>query len=116
MHCSLAGYGVWSELVTQTQTCRLKATLRLLATAEGGRRTAITRDVYRPQFHLGSSSASCRVDGMNRASLAPGEEGEVEMTLVHPERFGADLRAGNRFELREGNRVVGWGVIEDVSP
>jgi len=53
---------------------------------------------------------------MNRASLAPGEEGEVEMTLVHPERFGADLRVGNRFELREGNRVVGWGVIEDVSP
>jgi translation elongation factor EF-Tu-like GTPase len=101
--------------VTKVQTCRLKAKLHLLATAEGGRQTAIARDVYRPQFHLGSSSASCRVDEMERDPLAPGQEGEVKMTLLHPERFGAELRSGSKFEIWEGGRVVGWGVIEDVS-
>lgn len=101
--------------MTKIRTCRLKAKLHLLPTAEGGRRTPIIKNVYRPQFHLGSSSASCRVDDMEKEPLSPGEEGEVEMTLVHPERFGADLCFGSRFEIREGTRVVGWGVIEDVT-
>ena len=101
--------------MTNIQTCRLKATLHLLRTADGGRRTAINRDVYRPQFHLGSSSASCRVDEIDKDSLSPGEAGEVEITLIHPERFGVDLRSGGKFEIREGTRVVGWGVIEDVT-
>ena len=52
---------------------------------------------------------------MEGESLSPGEESDVELTLVHPERFGAELRSGGRFEIREGARVVGWGVIEDVS-
>jgi len=51
---------------------------------------------------------------MEREAMSPGETGEVEMTLVHPERFGLDLHSGSKFELREGTRVVGWGIIEDV--
>jgi translation elongation factor EF-Tu-like GTPase len=101
--------------MSEIQTCRLRAKLHLLSTAEGGRNTAIRRDIYRPQFHLGLSSASCRVDDMDRESMSPGEEGNVELTLVDPERFGPDLRTGNKFEIREGTRVVGWGVIEDVT-
>ena len=100
--------------MTKIPTCRLKATLHLLPAAAGGRQTAIKMDVYRPQFYLGSSSASCRLDAMEREAMLPGEAGEVEMTLVHPERFGMDLRSGNKFEIREGARVVGWGIIEDV--
>ena len=101
--------------MTKIHTCHLRAKLHLLPTAEGGRQTAIRRDVYRPQFHIGSSSASCRVDDMEGESLSPGEESDVELTLVHPERFGAELRSGGKFEIWEGARVVGWGVIEDVS-
>ena len=51
---------------------------------------------------------------MEPEAIAPGDAGEVEMTLIHPERFGIDLRSGSKFELREGARVVGWGIIEDV--
>ena len=36
------------------------------------------------------------------------------MTLLHPERFGAELRRGSQFEIREGSRVVGKGMIEVV--
>jgi translation elongation factor EF-Tu-like GTPase len=46
--------------------------------------------------------------------MLPGEEGNVEMTLLHPERFGEDLRRGGRFEIREGIKAVGWGTIEEV--
>ena len=100
--------------MTKIPTCRLTAKLHLLATAAGGRQSPIKQNVYRPQFYLGSSSASCRLDAMEPEAMSPGDAGEVEMTLVHPERFGMDLRAGSKFVLREGAKVVGWGIIEDV--
>ena len=46
--------------------------------------------------------------------MAPGEAGRVEMTLLNPERFGDGLRRGNRFEIREGAGIVGWGIIDEV--
>jgi translation elongation factor EF-Tu-like GTPase len=46
--------------------------------------------------------------------LSPGEEGEVEMTLVHPGRWGRELQPGAKFEIREGSRVVGHGIIKEV--
>jgi translation elongation factor EF-Tu-like GTPase len=100
--------------MVELPTCHLTATLYLLPTDEGGRQTAIRKDVYRPQFFLGLSSASCRVDEIDKGTLSPGEEGEVEMTLVHPEQWGAELRPGAKFEIREGSRVVGKGIIRDV--
>jgi translation elongation factor EF-Tu-like GTPase len=100
--------------MAELATCHLTATLRLLPTVEGGRQSAIRKDVYRPQFFLGLSSASCRVDEIDKEMLSPGEEGEVEMTLVHPERWGRELRPGTEFEIREGSRVVGHGVIKVV--
>jgi hypothetical protein len=96
--------------------CRLTATLHLLSTAEGGRQTAIRKEVYRPQFSLGLSSASCCVDDIDKETLSPGEEGEVEMTLMHPQRFGTKLHPGATFEIREGSRVVGRGIVNDVRP
>jgi hypothetical protein len=41
-------------------------TLCLLSTADGGRQAAIKKDVYRPEFFLGLSSASCRVDEIDK--------------------------------------------------
>ena len=81
--------------MSEIPTCRLAATLRLLPTAEGGRETAMRKDVYRPQFFLGLSNASCRVDKIDKGTLSPGEEGEVEMTLLHPERWGTELQEPN---------------------
>src|SRR5687768_7236140 len=97
-------------------TCHLTATLHLLSTAEGGRQTAIRPEVFRPQFMLGLSSASCRVDAIDKGTLSPGGQGEVEMTLLHPERWKDELRPGAEFEIREGSRVVGRGKIKEVRP
>jgi translation elongation factor EF-Tu-like GTPase len=100
--------------MVELPTCRLTATLYLLPTDKGGRQTALRKDVYRPQFFLGLSSASCRVDEIDKGTLSPGEEGEVEMTLMHPERWGTEVRPGAKFEIREGSRVVGKGIIREV--
>ena len=100
--------------MAEIPTCRLTAKLYLLPTAEGGRQTPIYEDVYRPQFCIGSSSASCRVDKIDKQSLSPGEQSEIEITLTHPKRFGIALRAGNKFEIKEGSNMVGWGNIRNV--
>lgn len=100
---------------TQIPFVVLSAQLHLLSTSQGGRKTPIgTGGVYRPQFRLGSGEASCRIDRFDRESFGPGDTGRVEMTLLHPERFGGSLRTGARFEIFEGFRSVGWGVIEQV--
>jgi translation elongation factor EF-Tu-like GTPase len=100
--------------VSAVPTYRLKAKLHLLSTAEGGRRAAIRKIVYRPQFHLGSICASCRIDAIEDDTILPGGEGGLAMTLLHPERFGKELRRGSRFEIREGSKIVGWGIIDEV--
>lgn len=96
------------------RTLKLRAKLYLLPTARGGRQTPIKEGVYRPLFSLGPTSASCRIDKIDGGMLAPGGEAEVSMTLVQPDRFGAALRVGEQFDLLEGSRAVGRGVIQQL--
>jgi translation elongation factor EF-Tu-like GTPase len=95
-------------------SCRITAMLHLLPTSEGGRKSAIKARIYRPQFHIGTKSASCQVDGIDRDRLYPGHDGNVTMTVLHPERFGSDFKPGVKFDIWEGTRIVGSGVIKDV--
>ncbi|MBA2693225.1 MAG: hypothetical protein H0U65_12165 [Rubrobacter sp.] len=46
--------------------------------------------------------------------LMPGEEGEVGIKLLHPERAGLEPKRGDPFEIREGARVVGEGRVISV--
>jgi hypothetical protein len=57
--------------MVELPTCHLTATLYLLLTDEGGRQTAIRKDVNRPQFFLGLSSASCRIDEIDKGRFRP---------------------------------------------
>jgi len=101
--------------MAEIPTCRLTAQLYLLPTEEGGRQTPIEEKIYRPQFCIGSSSSSCRVDKIDNESLSPGEQSEIKISLTHPERFGNKLRSGNKFEIKEGSKIVGWSSIGDVA-
>jgi hypothetical protein len=51
---------------------------------------------------------------MENDELSPGANAVVEMTLLYPERFGSALHEGNQFEIWEGLRKVGWGVIQSL--
>jgi elongation factor Tu len=89
------------------------ATLNMLTTELGGRKTPFKLG-YRPQLYLGDPqlSTSCfihKIEGMEE--VAPGESVTVEASLLMPDIVGP-LQQGMRFEIREGGRPVGWGIIQ----
>jgi len=88
--------------------------IELLTTAEGGRSTALRsgyRSLLRREgedldigFQLDLEEAS-RADG-----LAPGASATGVVSYLVAD-VPADLRVGQRFEIREGHRVVGRGTV-----
>ncbi len=90
---------------------KLLATITLFDTQEGGRKTPIHKLIYRPQFKIGEIGASCQIDDFEGECLHPGETAQAYLTLMHPERFGSQLRENAEFELLEGLKVVGQGQV-----
>ena len=98
---------------------QFKAKLHLLRTEQGGRSTAFRAGGarYRPQFYISSPdvSTSCFIDRIEgKEEMSPGESGEIEARLLNPQLFAGKLEPGTRFEIREVDRPVGWGVITSV--
>jgi elongation factor Tu len=82
------------------------ATVYLLPTREGGRRTAIGTG-YRPQFYLRTGDVVGDLD-LGEAGIArPGETVEVRVQLGRP----VPLEIGLGFAIREGGRTVGAGTV-----
>lgn len=90
---------------------RFTATLHLLPTAEGGRRTPV-RSGYRPQFYVRTTDVSgvldlAGVSGSGGADAVPGQTVQVTVALGKP----VALDAGQTFAIREGGRTVGAGTV-----
>jgi elongation factor Tu len=93
---------------------RFTATLHLLSTAEGGRRTPV-RSGYTPQFYVRTTDVSGVLDltdvsdsgGAAVASARPGQTVQVTVALGKP----VALDAGQTFAIREGGRTVGAGTV-----
>ena len=45
--------------------------------------------------------------------MAPGQTGMVEATLLNPDGLEAPVGQGTEFTLREGDRMIASGVIEE---
>ncbi|MCX4745751.1 elongation factor Tu [Kitasatospora sp. NBC_01287] len=88
---------------------RFTARLHLLATAEGGRRTAITSG-YRPQFYLRTGDVVGDLDLGGHGPALPGESVDVTVTLGQP----VPLEPGLGFAVREGGRTVAAGTVRTV--
>jgi len=86
---------------------RCRAELHLLATRDGGRKTAI-RAGYRPQLFVGATDVTATLD--LAAELAPGTRTEIALRLDRP----VALEPGVRFAMREGGRTIGAGVVTAV--
>jgi elongation factor Tu len=89
------------------------AEIHLLTTKEGGRRTPF-RVNFRPQLYVDdpSNSTSCFIHKIHdRDEVAPGETVTVEASLLNPEIVG-ELSPGQRFQMREGGRTIGWGTVQ----
>ncbi|RAJ57485.1 elongation factor Tu [Streptomyces sp. Amel2xB2] len=88
---------------------RFGARVRLLATADGGRRTPV-HSGYRPQFYLRTADVVGEVflgaDGM----ALPGETVSLDVELGQE----VPLEEGLGFAVREGGRTVGAGTVTRV--
>jgi elongation factor Tu len=96
---------------------QFKAKLYLLSTEEGGRRTPFRAGIYRPHFSIDSVDirTSCFIDRIEgKEEMRPGESGNIEARLLRPDVFAGLLQSGTQFTLREGHRVVGRGIIQEI--
>jgi translation elongation factor EF-Tu-like GTPase len=94
-------------------SARILATARvaLRSTAAGGREGPINTG-YRALVVIDGFNSDAILTLTNGREGLPGGEAEIELSFLFPEYFGARLRVGATFEMREGARVIGTGTIE----
>lgn len=91
----------------------VRASLSILAAAEGGRTTPIVSG-YRSLARFEGTEVDLGFElELEAESLAPGERGTGRLSFWAVEEV-PDLSVGQNFELREGARVVGQGTILDA--
>ncbi|OEV06201.1 elongation factor Tu [Streptomyces nanshensis] len=88
---------------------RFTATVRLLSTREGGRRTPVTSG-YRPQFYLRTADVAGEVALGEDGIALPGDTVTLDVGLDH----AVPLETGLGFAVREGGRTVGAGTVTRV--
>ena len=91
----------------------VKALIKLLPTASGGRVTAVWGS-YRPTLDMGDRStfAEIRVDG--EKALEPGESGEFCVRFLIADYFPCAPKKGDTFFLREGPKKTATGEVTEV--
>ena len=85
---------------------KFTASVYLLPTAEGGRRTEV-RTGYRPQFFVRTTDVVGVMDLGPAGAAMPGDRVEVTIELGRP----VALDVGLGFAIREGGRTVGAGTV-----
>ena len=111
---------------------RLLCDLRLLPPSAGGRSlplrsgwrgiawfgeryTEQDADLW-PPIPLGEEVLwGCEIRLAGTESLAPGDCAEATLTFLFLEEARPAMRPGARFEIREGNRPVGSGIVRDLT-
>ena len=95
------------------------ARLRLLTTAQGGRKGPVFGD-YRPSWDLGNTWLGeptindGRVFLEGCTEIAPGTEGLARVEPLAPEFWGG-VRVGSVIAMQEGNHVVGHATVLNVA-
>ncbi|CCH41727.1 hypothetical protein BN7_1268 [Wickerhamomyces ciferrii] len=89
------------------------ASLYILTKEEGGRHSGFGQN-YRPQLFIRTGDVTVTLNFPEGADVSqqvlPGDNIEMECELVHP----TALEAGQRFNIREGGRTVGTGLITRI--
>jgi elongation factor Tu len=88
---------------------RFTAHVYLLSTQEGGRATGFASN-YRPQFYFRTTDVVGNVELLDTAVALPGDSVEMAVTLGKP----IAMDAGLGFAIREGNRTVGAGTVQEL--
>ncbi len=93
-----------------TPHTKFTAEVYVLSKDEGGRHTPFFKG-YRPQFYFRTTdvTGACELpEGVEM--VMPGDNIQMEVTLIHP----IAMDDGLRFAIREGGRTVGAGVVAKI--
>lgn len=90
------------------------ASLYILTKEEGGRHSGFGEN-YRPQIYIRTSDVTVVLKFPesvedHSAQVMPGDNAEMVCELVHP----TPLEAGQRFNIREGGKTVGTGLVTRI--
>ncbi|MES2829474.1 MAG: hypothetical protein V4687_15040 [Bacteroidota bacterium] len=91
------------------------AILTYLTTEEGGRKTpALTG--YRPtiKFPFEVIQTSGKQVFLGTAAAFPGDTIESEITIISKKHFVSRLSEGMNFQFKEGDKLIGTGVIKQI--
>lgn len=102
------------------ESISVRANIRLLSTAEGGRTSPI-RGSYRPNHNFfGSDNREMTIgfvdlpDGME---LSPGDSIDLPITFCSWPGLRGQIYPGREWRIQEGGRLIGIGtVIEILAP
>lgn len=91
------------------------ATLTYKQTEQGGRKTA-AKTGYRPQikFDFDERLTSGQQLFIDRELVFPGETVEAEIKILSVDHFANRLTEKMQFEFREGETIIGTGVIKHI--
>lgn len=91
------------------------ATLQYKTMEDGGRKTP-AKSGYRPtiKFPFSEMQTSGQQTFIDREFVMPGEYVGAEIKLTGVEHFAGSLYEGLTFDFREGDRIIGTGVITKV--
>ena len=93
-----------------TPHTKFRAEVYVLTKEEGGRHTPFFNG-YRPQFYFRTTDVTGVVGlGEGVEMVMPGDNTTLTGTLIAP----IAMEAGVRFEVREGGRTVGAGVVTEI--
>ncbi|MDU1903700.1 MAG: hypothetical protein E6772_02860 [Dysgonomonas sp.] len=91
----------------------LEAQVYYLTTQEGGRVTPVATG-YRGQFYYDGNNYDAPQEFVDKETCSPGESVKAYFRTLSPHYHIGKFYEGKEFEIREGARVVGKGIITKV--
>jgi len=89
---------------------KFEAEIYALSKEEGGRHTPFMSN-YRPQFFIRTADVTGDIKLLEGTEMImPGDNATVDVELIHP----IPIVAGLRFNMREGGRTVGTGIVTKI--
>ena len=96
---------------------RIRARIRLLSTAEGGRAVPV-RGSWRPNHNFGAADNLemdvAFIEFAEGEMLSPGEATERDLLFWSRPRLDEVLTLGREWRIQEGRQIVGVGTVLEI--
>lgn len=89
------------------------ASLRVLSTGEGGRKSPIVASVFGCIFEHGGEANDCRLLLEGKGDVWPGQQISAPIKFLFPDLVRPRLQVGDTFRLIEG-KVIAHGTVDEI--